>query len=243
MQRRRPIDEDADLARLLPPGYPWAREIEALAALERLEMARCRDALRCLALELEVPEGAPAGVAALLVHDLLGRVRRAIDPQASAAGPRERLRRAGRLGAAADLAALRAAIVQEVEALFASLADGADLSPSVLRARAFLDRSFSRRVTLRELAQAVHLSPNYLSSRFRRETGMTVTAYVRSRRVRLAEQLLLEGKHTISEVAYRVGYQNYRDFHRNFVRAGGRSPRAFQRLCRAGRRPLGAAPA
>ncbi len=93
-------------------------------------------------------------------------------------------------------------------------------------------------MTLGELAQAIHLSPNYLSSIFRRELGVTVTQYLRQRRMRLAEQLLMEGKHTISEVAYRVGYQNYRDFHRNFVREGNRSPRAFQRLCRSNRKRL-----
>ncbi len=230
-------------------GYPWALEREAVEALENLEVDRCRGVLQRLGEGVRVLPGAPMGVIALLLNDLLGRLRIGLHPDAG--GSEEagyhgsddwqsspRLRRAQRLGACGDLASLRAAFLHEVDELFAPLASSAGLSPGVLRARAFLGRHFTRRVSLRELAEAVHLSPNYLSSIFRRETGMTVTEYLREQRTRRAQQLLLEGKHTISEVAYLVGFQNYRDFHRNFVRAGGRSPRAFQRLCRSRRTSL-----
>jgi len=199
---------------------------------------------------MRIQAGAQLPLVAMLLNELLVRLTVKLqlsssespgDGDEAISGPRapDRVRRAERMAGAADAAALRAAFLHEVDALFAPLASSAGLSPGVLRARAFLDRHFTRRISLQELAEAVHLSPNYLSSIFRRETGMTVTEYLRRRRTRRAEQLLLEGRHTISEVAYLVGFQNYRDFHRNFVRAGGRSPRAFQRLCRSRRNSLG----
>lgn len=234
-----------------PPGdpYPWAREHQAIEALSQFDLAKCRDSLEHLAAEIRLPDHARPGSMALLLADLLEGIRSSLQPTESApslagldaSGPNdraERWRRAEALGTAENMEMLRRRFRQEIELLFAPLISGATVSPTVLRARAYLDHHFTRRITLGELAQAIHLSPNYLSSIFRRELGVTVTQYLRQRRMRLAEQLLLEGKHTISEVAYRVGYQNYRDFHRNFVRQGKRSPRAFQRLCRSNRQRL-----
>jgi AraC-like DNA-binding protein len=60
--------------------------------------------------------------------------------------------------------------------------------------------------------------------------------------MREAERLLLAGGRTVSEIAYLVGYQNYRDFHRNFVRFQRISPKKFRQARVAARRPLGAMP-
>jgi AraC-like DNA-binding protein len=226
-----------------PNTYPWAREREALAALRRFDLEECRRSLVALGTELESLPGAEPGPTALLLGELLARLRATLRPEGDVGGgpaaDEARADRAQRLGNAPTLAALRACYVLEVESLFRPLANGWGHSSGVVRARAHLDLNFRRRVGLREVAKAVSLSPNYLSSLFRKETGTTVTGYVRLRRMRLAEQLLVEGNRTISEVAYLVGYQNYRDFHRNFVRHAGRSPRDFQHQCRAERRTLG----
>ena len=58
---------------------------------------------------------------------------------------------------------------------------------------------------------------------------MTLTAYIQRVRLRHAKQLLAEGGRSISEIAYLVGYQNYRDFYRNFVKYKNASPRQIQR--------------
>ena len=227
-----------------PPGsYPWAREREALAALRRYDLEACRRSLAALGAEIETLQDASPGPTALLLDQLLSRLRAILGPESEAgsgaAAETARAERAQRLGGAPSLAALRSGFAVEVESLFSPLADGSGQSPGVVRARAHLDLNFRRRIGLREVAEAVSLSPNYLSSLFRRETGATVTGYVRLRRMQLAEQLLVEGHRAISEIASLVGYQNYRDFHRNFVRHTGRSPREFQHRCRAERRTLG----
>ena len=211
-----------------------------------MELDACRTALQRLAEELSLPAGGGVGGIAVLLDGLLTRMQIAVRPTGDRGGVRstlestrtERSRRAHVLGTAADLGALRGAFAGEVDLFFDSMTAGAETSPAVTRARAFLDSNFDQRVSLQQVSGAVNLSPNYLSAIFRRETGMTVTEYLRWRRTRMAERLLLEGKHTISEIAYLVGYQNYRDFHRNFVRVGGRSPRAFQQMCRTRRRSV-----
>ena len=101
--------------------------------------------------------------------------------------------------------------------------------PLVAQARSLIDVDYDRRISLSVIAERLNVSSNYLSRLFRREVGITLTAYVQ--RVRLGHAVLLraEGGSSISEVAYRVGYQNYRDFYRNFVKYEKRSPRQMRR--------------
>ena len=56
-------------------------------------------------------------------------------------------------------------------------------------------------------------------------------------RVVIVPNLLARGGHRISEIAYLVGYQNYRDFYRNFVKYEKASPREVQRQLRRTRPP------
>jgi AraC-like DNA-binding protein len=54
---------------------------------------------------------------------------------------------------------------------------------------------------------------------------MTLTSYIQRVRIGHARRLLADGRESISEIAYRVGYRNYRDFYRNFVKQENASPR------------------
>lgn len=114
-------------------------------------------------------------------------------------------------------------------------APGALPHPLAERARAFIDGNYHRRVSLSEVAERLAVSPSYLSRVFRRETGMTLTNYVQRARIDRSLVLLAQGAKSLSEIAYQVGYQNYRDFYRNFVRQEKAPPREVRaRLRRHG---------
>jgi AraC-like DNA-binding protein len=101
--------------------------------------------------------------------------------------------------------------------------------PLVGQAKSLIDADYDRRISLSVIAERLNVSSNYLSRLFRREVGITLTAYVHRVRLGHAVLLLAEGGSSISEIAYRVGYQNYRDFYRNFVKYEKRSPRQMRR--------------
>jgi two-component system response regulator YesN len=97
--------------------------------------------------------------------------------------------------------------------------------PLAERARTFIDENYHRRVSLSEVAERLAVSSSYLSRVFRRETGMTLTTYVQRARIDRSMILLAQGAKSLSEIAYQVGYQNYRDFYRNFVKQENAPPR------------------
>ena len=103
------------------------------------------------------------------------------------------------------------------------------MHPLIHRAQRHIDEQYASRIPLASIAKLLNVSPNYLSRLFRQECGMTLTAYVQRVRLEHARRLLVEGRQSISEIAYRVGYQTYRDFYRNFVKYEQASPRQLRR--------------
>jgi AraC-like DNA-binding protein len=212
-------------------SFPWEIEREALALLERLDLVGCREGLRRLTESLERNGTTDGREEALYLFDVLRRVQLFLS-RAPTNGQDETAQRAAMLRAlsrAPDGRSLRLAFHEQVDALLDPFVRGAAaLNPVVERARSFIEENCTRKLSLRQIAEHVSVSRNYLSTLFRKQCGCTITAYIHQVRMRRAELLLLAGGHTISEVAYMVGYQNYRDFYRNFVKYTNSSPKRFR---------------
>ncbi|MBN2196015.1 MAG: helix-turn-helix domain-containing protein [Polyangiaceae bacterium] len=90
----------------------------------------------------------------------------------------------------------------------------------------------AERLSQREVAGLVGMSPGAFSRFFTRHFGKPFVAYVAEVRVGHACRLLLEGDMNISEVAYQVGFNNLANFNRHFLRLKGTTPSGFRRIAR-----------
>lgn len=86
-----------------------------------------------------------------------------------------------------------------------------------------------RRVPLREVAARVHLSPCHFCAVFKRQTGLTFTAYRNRLRLDRAAELLREPGRRITDVAFEVGFDSIPYFNRAFRRRFGCSPSEYRR--------------
>ena len=93
----------------------------------------------------------------------------------------------------------------------------------------FIDTHLSEPLTLQKVAQAVYVSPSYLCQLFKEEKAETFSAYLTSRRMEAAKQLLLGSQLSVDEVAARCGYGSSSYFSTVFRKQTGVSPRAFRR--------------
>jgi len=221
-------------------GYPWDLHSLAVQHIQRLELAEARQALAAMIPHIRSLSPASARAASHLAHELIGQARCLLGEASTDGADRlARWKEAAAFSTAQDGPAV-AAVFQA--AVFRTLQPyrGARSNPLVGRARAFIEQNYSRKLSLHHVADFLNVSRNYLSSLFRKECRCTITEYIHQNRVRRAEALLLGGTCTVSEVAYQVGYQNYRDFYRNFVRHAKSSPTDFRRT-RAERRLQGPA--
>lgn len=83
-------------------------------------------------------------------------------------------------------------------------------------------------ISLSAVAYAVGLSPTYLSALFKRETGQKLSEYLNLVRIRRSKELLCCTSKMIYEVAFEVGFQDYRYFSQIFKKYTGQTPRQFQ---------------
>ncbi|MGD8331970.1 MAG: AraC family transcriptional regulator [Acidobacteriota bacterium] len=101
-----------------------------------------------------------------------------------------------------------------------------------LRARAFIDRNFTRAISTKTVARAVACSEAHLCDTFRRVYGDTVGDYIRWRRIERGKGLLSSSRLPVKTVGYKTGFGTYRTFLRNFRALTGMSPRSYRRLAR-----------
>ncbi|PWW01150.1 YesN/AraC family two-component response regulator [Paenibacillus cellulosilyticus] len=92
-------------------------------------------------------------------------------------------------------------------------------------AKAYIDRNYAQKgLTLHEVAQNNHVSPNYLSYLFKKTNGMNLWEYVMKLRMEESRRLLLETDMRRYEIAERVGYESPEHFSKIFKKYYGISP-------------------
>lgn len=100
--------------------------------------------------------------------------------------------------------------------------------PMIRRAKAYIAGHHADPVSLRDIANAMHVSTFYFCKMFKKATGMTFTDYLGRVRVEKAKNLLCNPHLRISEIAYGVGFQSLTHFNRLFRELTGESPTRFR---------------
>ena len=94
----------------------------------------------------------------------------------------------------------------------------------VERVLALLREHLAEPPTLADLSQKAGCSPFYLSRTFSRETGMTISQYLRRLRMEKAAELLRSGRFNVTEAALEVGYSSLSHFSHTFHQTFGCCP-------------------
>jgi AraC-like DNA-binding protein len=210
-------------------GYDRDLELAALNQLADFDLTGCRRSLGALVSGIDPSRvDGDAAVAIQLLVDSLHRVNQHLHGHPANEGTylANRLAIIDRVSSCDSISDARANFLPALNLLLAPFhTERESRHPLADRARIFIDGNYHRRLSLSEVAERLGVSPSYLSRVFRRETGVTLTTYIQRARIDRALALLAQGASSISEIAYQVGYQNYRDFYRNFVRQENASPR------------------
>lgn len=99
-----------------------------------------------------------------------------------------------------------------------------------ISAMEIIQQDYHKEITLEGLAQQINVTPQYLSKIFKEDTGSTFKEYLNELRIEEAKKMLKEGKKSIKEIGFSIGYNDTSYFIRTFKKYEGITPKDYQRM-------------
>ena len=112
--------------------------------------------------------------------------------------------------------------------VFGQIAGVPRYSATLLMALSYINRNFTRELSLTQLSEYVYANPSTLSSEFNAGVGMSLSEYVTGLRVRHAQKLLDTTDFSVPEIAQRAGFASAKYFREQFKRQTGLAPQSYR---------------
>lgn len=97
----------------------------------------------------------------------------------------------------------------------------------VKSAIAYMNRDYSKPISLQSIADEIGISIGYLSTLFKNETGQGFTDYLNSLRISSAVHMMELGERDFHKVAQACGFQDYAYFFKVFKKRMGITPKTY----------------
>ena len=87
----------------------------------------------------------------------------------------------------------------------------------------YIDEHIYEDINTKKLSEVFYYSPSYIDYEFKNEMKMSVTKYVKKKKIYLANQLVIDGM-KVNEAAEKVGFKDYSTFYRSYIKVMGNKP-------------------
>ena len=105
------------------------------------------------------------------------------------------------------------------------------LEPDILgkRIKHYIDEHYMEAVSIESIGNALHMSPWYVSHVFKEMSGYSPIQYLLRRRIGEAQTLLISTDYSITEIAFKVGFDTQSYFNMQFTKNVGMPPMQFRK--------------
>lgn len=101
---------------------------------------------------------------------------------------------------------------------------------SFLMVTEYIENNIDKKIGIEEMAEVMHLSPNYFIRLFRNQFGVTPMKYLAEQRIKLACRLLIDKSYTIRDIALKTGFSTVYYFDRIFKNYTGYTPSQYRMI-------------
>jgi YesN/AraC family two-component response regulator len=126
----------------------------------------------------------------------------------------------------------REKIMSILNCILLELLDINDLKCSnehVMKIYKYILNNLNKKITLDDLSEELHLSKEYISRTFKKETGKTVINYINEQKMFLAKELITNHNMSLASIATQLGYDDYNYFSRIFKKYFSTPPNRLKR--------------
>lgn len=106
--------------------------------------------------------------------------------------------------------------------------EGANENRHISHCKDYVFAHLHGKLTVQEIADAIGLEPNYLSSLFKKCQGVSLKQYIRHQKIKLVKNLLTYSSYTYSEIAAYLGFASQSHMGQDFKKETGITPRVFR---------------
>ncbi len=98
----------------------------------------------------------------------------------------------------------------------------------IQRVYEFVQKNYMRKIKVEEVADLLHMTEVSFSRLIKQRTGKTFVDFLNDTRIGFATRQLIENNDSISEIAFRCGFNNLANFNRIFKKRKGTTPTEFR---------------
>lgn len=101
-------------------------------------------------------------------------------------------------------------------------------SRQIRQCKEYIYAHIKERITIEELADELGVSSGYLSRMFKKETGDSVSGYIRRQKIEMAENMLRYSDYSLIEIANRLSFSSQSHFIQQFREQTGMTPKKYR---------------
>lgn len=98
----------------------------------------------------------------------------------------------------------------------------------ITRSIRYISSHLHKKFSLNDIARYCNLTPQYLSSLFHKETGITLSTYVHNEKLKVSAQMLRQGDFSISRIASILDFPSASAFSSDFKKYYGMTPKVYR---------------
>ena len=120
-------------------------------------------------------------------------------------------------------------MIMDFATLVQSLRFGDTPSTLVLKVANYVHQHISDHITTEDLAKELYLSRGYLSTAFKKETGMPLSNYIMSMKIEEAKRLLLATDKSLADIGSYLGFSSHSHFSSTFYKYENTTPSEYRK--------------
>ena len=119
-------------------------------------------------------------------------------------------------------------MVMDFTSLVAELNQGKRYNKFMRDVTGYIREHLTDRVTVEQMAADLYVSRSYLSSKFKKETGTTISSYITEQKIKKAMEYLKHTDRSILDISTFLGFSSQGYFQNVFKKYTGMTPKAYR---------------